>query len=224
MCNARTVRAAKRRISRHRPRYGLCETANDSVRADHHFQLFDSDGSLAAAVATFAQDGLADGDTVLVVTSAERWKRVVNQLANRGVAVAMHLESRRLLYRDAGELLDQFMQANGPNPGLFDASVGRVVCGLTARATRLRIYGDMVDLLSGTGDFASAHRLETLWDELLAGLAVELLCGYSAAHFASAHQADALRIMCRCHTAIRSSRDDTLSTHLLEAVGAAARA
>jgi hypothetical protein len=196
----------------------------DSVRAEHFVQLFDSNGSVAAAVSTFIQEGLADGDAVLIVTTKDRWDLVSLQLAGRGVSVQTQMEAGRLVHIEASHLLRQFMHPWGPAPALFEAAVVPVVRALAGTANRLRIYGDMVDLLAGSGDYASAHRLETMWNELVAVVPCQLFCGYSASHFDSSHHAEALRIICRCHSRVRSSRDDTLSSRLLDASGAAARA
>jgi hypothetical protein len=188
------------------------------VCPNHFMQLFDSDGSLAVALASFIQEGLAEGDAVLIVTTGERWDRVLNGLASRGVPVAVPMQSRRLTFRDSRDLLRQFMRNSGPSPELFEAVVGRAVRNFAARTNRLRIYGDMVDQLAGTGDYASAHRLEILWNQLGSGLSFQLLHGYSALHFGSPHHLEALRIICRCHSGVRSSRDDTLSSGLLDRV------
>ena len=188
------------------------------MRTDHFMQLFDSDGSLAAALASFVQEGLAEGDAVLVVTTGERWDLVLNGLASRGVSVAVPMQSRQLTFTDSRDLLRQFMRRSGPSPELFEAFVGRAVRNLVASTNRLRIYGDMVDQLAGAGDYASAHRLEILWNELGSDLSFQLLCGYSALQFRSPHHTDALRLICRCHSGARSSRDDTLSSGLLDSV------
>jgi MEDS: MEthanogen/methylotroph, DcmR Sensory domain len=194
------------------------------VSTDHFVQLFDSDGSLAAAVSTFIQEGLADGDVVVIVTTGERWDLVSSQLASRGVLIEPPIQSRRLIFMDARSLLQQFMRPGGPAPELFEISVARVVRALAANTNRLRIYGDMVDRLAGSGDYASAHRLEILWNELASSVSFQLFCGYSALNFESSHYAEALRIICRCHSGVRSSRDDTLSSRLLDGTGAIARA
>jgi hypothetical protein len=181
-------------------------------------QLFDSDSSLAETLATFIQEGLAEGDVVLIVTTGERWDLVLNRLASRGVSVVVPIQSRRLTFMDSRDLLRQFMRRAGPSPELFEAVVGRAVRNLAASTNRLRVYGDMVDRLAGTGDYASAHRLEILWNELGSELSFQLLCGYSALHFGSSHRTETLRLICRCHSGVRSSRDDTLSSGLLDSV------
>ena len=192
------------------------------MRTDHFMQLFDSDGSLAVALATFIQEGLAEGDAVVIVTSGARWDLVSSRLASRGVSIEAPMRSKRLLFMDAASLMQQFMRAGGPSPELFEEVVSSAVRALAASTNRLRIYGDMVDQLAAAGDYASAHRLEILWNELGSKVSFQLFCGYSAPHFASSHQAEALRIICRCHSGVRSSRDDTLSSRLLD--GSAARA
>ena len=116
------------------------------------------------------------------------------------------------------------MEPRGPSAERFEALVAQVVRALAAKTNRLRIYGDMVDILAGAGDYASAHRLETFWNDLASQVSFQLYCGYSASSFESSYQFEALRMICRCHSALQSSRDDTLSTLLLDAAGAAARA
>jgi hypothetical protein len=123
---------------------------------------------------------------------------------------------------DSRDLLRQFMRRSGPSPALFEAVIGRAARNLAASTNRLRIYGDMVDQLAGAGDYASAHQLEILWNELASDLSFQLLHGYSALHFRSSHHIEALCLICRCHSGVRSSRDDTLSSGLLEKCGPAA--
>ncbi len=194
------------------------------MRNDHFLQLFDSDASLAAAVATFIQEGLAEGDAVVIVTTGERWDLVSTRLASRGVSIDPPMQSTRLIHMDARDLLQQFMRVGGPSPELFERSVANPVRKIAATNNRLRIYGDMVDILAAAGDYASAHRLEILWNELASEVSFQLFCGYSAAHFTSSQYAEALRIICRCHSGVRSSRDDTLSSRLLDSSVAAVRA
>jgi hypothetical protein len=187
------------------------------VTSSHLVQLFDSRESLVAAVSSFAFDGLTEGDTVLVVSSAERWAGITDRLIERGVSTADAEATGQLVSLDAQELLQKFMKNQRPEPRLFEESVGATVRGLASRAAPLRIYGEMVDVLAARGEYRAAHELEELWNALGERESFTLFCGYSAEHFGDPRTAESLRSICRAHSSVHVDPRDLLSTYLVQA-------
>ena len=181
------------------------------VSSEHLVQLFDDPESLATAVAAFLKEGVSGGDQLLVVSTSEHWQAIAAALGDGDV-----LADQRIIWRDAAETLRQFMRLGRPDARLFDQSVGALVRDLASRSPRLRIYGEMVDLLAGQGDYRGAHELEELWNELAERVSFTLFCGYCAAHFGDPARAQALHAICRAHSCVRSDPRDLLSAFLLQ--------
>ena len=184
--------------------------------AQHTAQLFDDDASLAAGVAAFAADGLRDGDTLLIVATGRHWAAIRPRLDALGIAVGEAIDSGRLLVRDARHTLDLLRNNERLDAVRFDACVGHLVRTLAARGRRVRIFGEMVDLLAGAGDYASAEELEALWGDLARRQPFQLLCGYAATTFGDPLSRDALRRICRAHDLVHTHPDDLLGSFLVD--------
>ena len=187
--------------------------AGDVAGTEHRLQLFDNASSRAAAVAAFVRDGLAAGDSLLLVVAPEHWKRAAPRLT--GVDVDAAMADRRLTVCDAAATLSAFMHRGVPDPERFEASVGALVRQLSSRGRRLLVYGEMVDVLATRGDFDAAGELEALWNQLAARHRFTLLCGYSAVSFGDPRSARALRDLCSAHSHVLSSPGDVLGAFLL---------
>jgi hypothetical protein len=187
------------------------------VRSKHVVQLFDDDRSLVISVSEFLREGLAAGDTVLVVSTPDHWNAMASKL-NGGLRLTAALEGGQLTVRNAAELLDGFMQGGRPDRGLFNAHVGTLVSELASRAKPLRIYGEMVDILAAMDNYHGAQQLEELWNELGERESFTLFCGYCAANFGDTRHAAALQAICRSHSHVRADFRDALASFLLSDV------
>jgi hypothetical protein len=181
----------------------------------HAVRLFDGSDSLARTVSGFVLEGLTREETVLVVATPEHWLAILDGLVRQGADVTGAITRGQLTVMDAATLLQRFAPRGRPDPAIFDEVIGGFVRQLVARGVPLRIYGEMVNLLAAEGAFADAERLEILWNELGTASPFNLLCGYSAVHFGHGRSEDALQRICKTHTCVEASIDDSLSLWLL---------
>lgn len=187
-----------------------------SLPTSHHWvQLFDEADTLGETVAEFVQGGLAGGDGVLVVATCRHWLTIASRLRARGVMTTTVFESGQLVVRDASDTLARCSRHGRPERFAFEMTVGAHVRSLVQRFGRLRIYGEMVDLLAAEADFKGAQQLEELWNDLGTRVPFTLLCGYSAVRFGDARTATALSAICACHTQVRTDPRDLLGTFLV---------
>lgn len=178
--------------------------------------MFDTADSVAGTVATFLCDGWDAGDWMLVVIKLRNWSAVERRLRRRGFPVRSAIEDGRLIVLDAATTRPAIMNGEVPDKEWFFSTLGRLVARLwTTSAGRLRIYGEHAELLAEEGNFEGALRLEQLWEEVRQRFACTMLCGYSAAHFADAANAEALQRICRSHTGVRCESADILGRWLL---------
>ena len=183
----------------------------------HAVQLFDTTSSRALAVASFVRDGLRAGDRAVVITRPDVWDMAASNLTRMDVSIDEAIGSGRLTVLDAEASLQLLMRDGTLRQERFDEMLGRLVSQQTAGGQRLRLYGDMVDLLASEGHFDAARRLEAMGNQLPAP--VMLFCGYSSACFSAPQAAGALRAIRRLHTHVHLGPADTLGTSLLEAAG-----
>jgi MEDS: MEthanogen/methylotroph, DcmR Sensory domain len=183
------------------------------VVSEHRVQLFDESESLAAAVSAFLFEGWRNGEPLLVVARPSNWALTSRDLAARGCPVDQVIAEGRLVVLDAAITLATFLQNSQPLPDRFAVTVRKVVGELSARfGTRLRIYGEMVDILAAQGEFVAA---EQLWNELASAYSFTLLCGYSSSHFGDPRTGSMLRAICEAHDHATARSEDLLASWLL---------
>lgn len=187
----------------------------DPGRFDHIVQLFDSDESLADSVAAFLREGLLRGDMMLVIIAPVRWELVASRMRESGAPIDRALRSGQVIVRNAAQTLELIRVQHRLDGERFDATVGAMVRQLTESGRRLRVYGELVELLAAEADYRGAHQVEEFWNALAAHVPFRLFCGYSAVHFGNPVNARSLRAICGAHTEVRSKPQDLLGTFLI---------
>jgi hypothetical protein len=185
---------------------------------DHIVQFFDIHESLGASVARFVHEGIAGGETALIVVRPGSLHAIAGALRARGLALPKLVDSGSLIVRDAAATMATFTGKGQPRADEFDRVVGAMVRALAAQSARgLRVYGEMVDILAAEGNFHAAATLETLWNQLGEDVPFRLLCGYTSAHFATTSAGHAhLRSVCDLHSHVQKDRLDVLGNWLLK--------
>jgi signal transduction histidine kinase len=155
--------------------------ASARASARHELQFYEERTFLASRVADYAKDGLDQGEGVLLISDQSRSPLAVDALRARGVAADSYRESGQLGTYDARQLLAGFMVDGKPDPARFVATIKPLLERMAAAYARVRIYGEMVNVLLMEGNAPAAVELERLWNALLAGRPITLLCGYELA-------------------------------------------
>jgi hypothetical protein len=183
----------------------------------HTVQFFDGPDTLGTAVASFLHEGLQAGQYALVVARPFSTHMIARALAAEGAPLQPLVESGRLTVVDAAATLLAFMDGQLPDPGRFATVVGTLVRQqLAASNGRLRVYGEMVEILATEGNFDGAQQLEGLWNALGRDESFELLCGYSAAHFTGVNGRAMLGAICAQHGGVHQDPSDVLASWLLK--------
>ena len=147
---------------------------------DHLVQLYTSDEALVSTVVRFMERGIAEGEGVIAITTAAHWKMVSERLAAAGIDVDALQAKRQLVVCDAHDTLMSFMVDGMPDRnGMRAAVMSALDSTRGAGYTRVRGFGEMVDILNRRGNLAAAIRLEELWNELLDAERIALLCAYA---------------------------------------------
>ena len=191
-----------------------------SLRTPNHLvQLFDAPRSLADAVSRFLLEGWERGDDLLLIVKPKHWQLIAEYLERRGWPAHTPEAAARLHMYDAAATLRRTRKRGAFSPDAAREVFAAIAGGLSACAPRVRAYGELVELLAEEGDFEAACAVEDMWNDLLATHEVDMLCGYSAAHFADPRHANALRRICARHTHVQTQSADSLGTWLSNSLG-----
>jgi signal transduction histidine kinase len=164
-------------------------------------QFYEDDDFLVASVGDFLGNGLAIGQDVVVVATAPHRAALHAHLEERGFDVERALLHGQLAVVDAHELLSTFMIGDRPDAGRFLASLDTLLHtrGKSLEMPTVRVFGEMVDVLSRAGNHDGAVALEWLWNELARTYRFSLLCAYSLRTFGNDEHTSNVASICEAH-------------------------
>ena len=177
-----------------------------SKSCEHIVQFYENEAAVCDSVARFLGDGLSGGEAVLVVAGEKNRRGISAALRNAGHDPDGARAEGRFTEVDAEETLAAFMQGDlrrgMPDDAAFRRALGRALD--RARSHRpelkLRVYGEMVDILTARGNEAATARLEELWNDLGGTHRFRLYCGFALNNFPRAEDGEAFRRICSLHT------------------------
>ena len=192
----------------------VCDYPIIRRRLNHRLHLFDSAETLGKTVASFLLDGYHAGDHLLIVAKPRHRDAVFAALRRAGCFPADTDVPQCLVALDAADVLRQITRNGAIDAALFRKTVSPLVETL-ARTGRLRIYGEVVELLAEEEDIAGALALEQLWNDLATEVPFTLMCGYSSNHFLGNVGRRALKHVCQAHTRSLATEEDRVGSYLL---------
>ncbi len=145
--------------------------------AEHVVQFYDDDSVLIATLADYVGGGLGADAACLVIATKDHRDALDERLREAGVDLAAAQAAGRYLAVDAADTLARIEVAGLVDQGRFTETVGALL-GRLAAGRPIRVFGEMVGLLLARGQSDTSVRLETLWNELQATRAFDLLCAY----------------------------------------------
>src|SRR5262249_36270689 len=175
--------------------------------AEHVVQIYRREDELTTAVAAYLAEGLEAGEPALVLATQAHQLSFAGALGKRGWHTAGAEDRGFLVFAAAEEALTSSLRPHGVSPTAFESVVGSLVDAVAARrrATRVRVFGEMVDLLVEHGASGEAIRLEELWNDLARTRSFSLLCGYRLDVFDRHTQPSPLPDGCRVHSPVRAA-------------------
>jgi len=151
----------------------------EPLAREHVVQLYRDERNLVDAVALFAGIALGKGEAVVLVATPPHVQAIEHRLEANGFCVDDVKHWGQLTVRDASEMLAGFMMNDMPDAVLFKTIIGSVLqkVAMVSRNGRVRVYGEMVNLL-WRENLAAAARLETLWNDVIQAHSISLFCAY----------------------------------------------
>ncbi|HET6333542.1 MAG TPA: MEDS domain-containing protein [Polyangiales bacterium] len=171
----------------------------------HGVQFYDDDQQLCASVSDYLAAGFVAGDALMVVSTPEHWSAFSDRLQATGHDVDGARAEGQLVTLDARETLSRFVRDSMPDESLFRATLEPQIVRCThEKVGRLRIYGEMVDLLWRDGNTLAALLLEQQWNGLHQTGSFWLFCGYVSEPFEL--RSTDVQDICGAHTHVIQTR------------------
>jgi hypothetical protein len=152
---------------------------------DHIVQLYQDQQFLNRAVCRFAASAIANGEGVILVPTVAHWEAFRPRLEAEGVDVAAAQEGGQLTIVDADELLPQFMRDAMPDAPVFLGLAEEVISKARGggRYSKVRWWGEMVNVLWERGDVAASMELEDQFDRLAHEHEIAIFCSFVMDNF-----------------------------------------
>jgi hypothetical protein len=175
----------------------------DATAPDHIVQLYQDQDFLGRAVCRFGVAALANEESFILLSTLPHWKAWRPRFEAQGVDVEAACERGQMTVFDAEELLSRFIRDGMPHPptflGLVGDAIGRARAG--GRYPRVRLWGEMVNILWERGNVAASMKVENLYDQHVAKkTGVSTVCAFLMDNFDSDIQARMLPRLAANHT------------------------
>ena len=164
----------------------------DATAPDHVVQLYQDQDFLGRAVCRFGVAALANDESFILASTLPHWNAWRPRFEAQGVDVEAAHERGQMTVIDADEFLSRFMRDGMPDPPTFLGLVEHHVAQARAgeRYPRVRLWGEMVNILWERGNVAASMKLEELYDEHVGKKhGVATMCAFSMDNFDSDIQA-----------------------------------
>jgi signal transduction histidine kinase/CheY-like chemotaxis protein len=165
----------------------------------HDVQFYDDREFLASRVAEFVGEGLTGNEAALLISTRPNTAAILRGLARQDIDPHRYQDGGQLVTVDAHELLPSLLVGGLPDETRFTEVVGGLVSRLRAQRARVRVYGELVNLLIGMGNERATLELERLWNKLLAEQHFRLLCGYEMEAWALRGSPGGFQRVCAAH-------------------------
>lgn len=146
----------------------------------HLVKIYQDHEDLVEALAQFVNEGISQGEPVLIIATAAHCDGLLSRLAALGTDAEGALERGEFVLLDAHETLPKVLTDDTPDPCKFEAALGSALARMRngQRPRSMRVYGEMVDLLVHRGLPDAALQLEDHWNRIMLKQPMTLLCSY----------------------------------------------
>lgn len=150
---------------------------------EHSVLFYKYKEELYSSIQKYVLDGLKAGETVIMI--ADRFTcACIQHMPDEDCELVKAERDGKLLLFDSESMLAMFMNNGKPDPFLFERAMNKLLSQVP-KGSKLRAYGDMVNLLCGKLQFEGAIELERLWNGLIKRHGFSLFCGYANDNFNS---------------------------------------
>ena len=168
----------------------------------HVVQFYEEDARSCGALADFLMDGHRAGEPMVLVATRSRWQAITPLLESRGFDFGEACERGEAAYADAQAVLDHILVDGEVDEARFTDLMRDLFAQVSDGRpdTRIRVFGQLVDLLARAGRHDTAMALEDLWSDLARTRDFSLFCAYHRGNLYREVNGSAYREVCGRHS------------------------
>jgi MEDS: MEthanogen/methylotroph, DcmR Sensory domain len=187
------------------------------ARGRHLAQLYTRDEGLVRVVGDFVMAGLERGEGIVLIATAAHRAAIARHVEDHGFTPGVLARGRQLTLLDARETLEALRVGAVPDRARFETVIGGAIEACQrAGFERLRAFVEMVELLRRDKDLEAALHLEGLWNDLVAGRGLTLLCGHRIDAFDPQAYQGLLQRVSAVHSHLAPLEDSASLEHAVE--------
>jgi len=167
----------------------------------HALHFYEPDLFPVQSIAAFLRTGLEDGELALLIATPEHSRAVRDALWRGNLDLEALQRSDLLLCLDAPSVLAALKSSGGTCRCATDDLLNELISKAVrlSPSGRVRVFGELINLLALAGDYEAGLQLEAHWNRLLAIHPFRLYCACSTAGFLHESSAPAVAALCRLH-------------------------
>jgi hypothetical protein len=190
--------------------------------AGHIVQLYNDADFYGEAISHFAAEGFLRGESLIIVPTQPNWANISARLKSKGADPTEHIGRGQLTVLDADATLPRFLVDGMPDGRTFKdlaaATIERALGG--GKFSRVRWWGEMVNVLYENGNQRASIRLEELFDEVAREQSIPILCSFLMDKYDPKIYEHDLGDVWRTHRQVIAAEDYTLHRAVVDrAVG-----
>jgi PAS domain S-box-containing protein len=178
----------------------------------HWVQFYQADKrAFLRNVGRYLREGLAAGETLLVIATAIHREELARELRNLDADPEAAMRDDQLVSLDSERILERFMVDGQPDWERFKGAIEAQTLGMRTNemgSRGVRAYGDMAGVLWKAGQFAAAIRLEEFWNRLIAIHGFKVYCGYPIDVFSVEFNSTEVQQVLRAHSRVVPAGED----------------
>jgi hypothetical protein len=175
----------------------------------HIVQLYQDADFYGEAISHFAAEGVARGESIIIVATAPNWANISRRLISKGFAPDELFRRGQLILLDAEGVLPKFLVGGMPDgkkfKGLAEATIEQARAG--GKFPRVRWWGEMVNLLYIAGNQSGSTRLEELFDEVIREQSIAIFHSFLMDKYDPKIYDRAFGDVCRTHAHVIPAED-----------------
>lgn len=175
----------------------------------HIVQLYQDPDFYGEAIAHFTAEGIARGESIILVATGPNWQNISGRLRGRGFEVDELFRRGQLTLLDAQATLPKFMAGNDPDGAIFKPLARDAIARARAggKFPRVRWWGEMVNVLYVEGNPKGSHRLEEFFDEVAREENIAIFCSFLMDKFDPAIYEEVFSNVCSTHSHVIPADD-----------------
>lgn len=165
---------------------------------NHICEFYPTAADRIRSICQFIVPGIIQGEAAIVIATFENLEMLKSSLILYAIDLQEVIESGQLILLDANKTLEKFIRNDFIDYFLFFNLVHEMLENVQRNFSKIRAYGEMVDIVYKTKNIDLTLELESLWADVSLQYKFSLLCGYTADSFRGHHYH--IKKICSSHT------------------------